>query len=89
MELSNFLLASVDFVAKNERVEKERKASDTDKVPSALSFLPVNGKTSGPRCERQLMLTRLTKLTNGSIRLATSLESSLKILTCIPCDAFI
>lgn len=42
-------------------MEKDRSASDIEIVPSALSFLPVNGKTSWPLCDWQLILTRLTK----------------------------
>ena len=43
-----------------ERIEKERSASVTDSVPSALSLRPVKGKTSGPRWHWQLMFTRQT-----------------------------
>lgn len=39
----------VYFAATIERMENERSASVTDEVPSAESFLPVNGKPSGPR----------------------------------------
>ena len=49
ISLSSFLFLSVSLVATNERIENDRSASTTDNVPSALSFLPVNGKTSGPR----------------------------------------
>lgn len=42
------------------RIEKARSASLTDKVPSAESFLPVNGNTSGPRWHWQLIFTRQT-----------------------------
>ncbi len=43
------LFASMSFAANNVLIEKTLNASETDKVPSAESFLPVNGKVSGPR----------------------------------------
>ena len=49
MAFTNSLLLAFNLVATKERIEKERKASNTERVPSALSFLPVNGKVSGPR----------------------------------------
>ena len=60
MASSSRLLSSVCLAAIIERIENERSASVTDKVPSAESFLPVKGKTSGPRWHWQLMLTRQT-----------------------------
>jgi len=75
---NNRLLASVCLVATIERIEKDRRASLTDKVPSAESLRPVKGNTSGPRCHWQLMLTRETWLTRGSTSLPTSSASLLK-----------
>ena len=85
ISLKRCLLASFIFVATSERMENERKASVTDKVPSALSLRPVNGNTSGPRWHWALIFTRLTSVTNGSISDDTSSASLLKILTCMPC----
>ena len=42
------------------RMENDRKAAFTLKVLTALSFLPVNGKASGPRWHEALMLTLQT-----------------------------
>jgi magnesium-transporting ATPase (P-type) len=42
------LLSSVNLAATKDLIEKDLKASTTDKVPSALSLRPVNGKVSGP-----------------------------------------
>jgi hypothetical protein len=41
-------------------MENDRKAAFTLKVLTALSFLPVNGKASGPRWHEALMLTLQT-----------------------------
>src|SRR3954467_14560079 len=60
MASSSRLLSSVCLAAIIERIENERSASVTDRVPSAESFRPVNGNTSGPRWHWQLMLTRQT-----------------------------
>jgi hypothetical protein len=46
--ISSFWL-SKSFAATRERIEKERRASITESVPSAESFRPVKGKVSGPR----------------------------------------
>jgi len=78
MVFSRFLLESVTFAATSDLMENDRSASKTESVPSALSFLPVNGKTSGPRCAWQLIFTRLTRFTKGSISFETSIGSSLK-----------
>ena len=59
MVSSSFSLASVCFVAIMDRIEKERKASVTESVPSAESLRPAKGKTSGPRWHWQLILTRV------------------------------
>src|SRR3954468_14259570 len=82
MVSSNYLLFSVCFVATIERIEKDRRASVTDNVPSAKSLRPVNGNTSGPRWHWQLMFTRLTWLTNGSTSEPIRSGSALKMLTC-------
>ena len=42
------LFKSVCLAATSVRMEKTRKASDTESVPSAESFRPVKGKVSGP-----------------------------------------
>lgn len=47
--LISCLFSSVCLVATIDRIEKARKASGTLSVASAESFLPVNGKISGPR----------------------------------------
>ena len=57
---SSCSLAAVCLVATIERMENERNASVTDRVPYAESLRPVNGNTSGPRWHWQLMLTRQT-----------------------------
>ena len=49
MCLRSSLFDSVPFVATTVRMEKTLSASDTERVPSAESFLPVNGNVSGPR----------------------------------------
>jgi len=54
------LFASVSLAATRARMVKTLRASDTDRVPSAESFLPVNGNVSGPRWHWLLMLTRQT-----------------------------
>ena len=46
MASSSRLLSSVCLAAIIERIENERSASVTDKVPSAESFRPVTGNTS-------------------------------------------
>ena len=46
---NNWVFVSVCFVATMERIENDRNASVTESVPSAESFRPANGKTSGPR----------------------------------------
>ena len=43
------LFSAVAFVATNVLIENTRSASETESVPSAESFLPLNGKDSGPR----------------------------------------
>jgi len=43
------LFASVSLAATSVRIEKTLRASDTDRVPSAESFLPVYGNVSGLR----------------------------------------
>jgi hypothetical protein len=85
ISLISCLLVSFNLAATKERMENDLNASCTESVPSALSFLPVKGNTSGPRWHWVLILTRLTKFTNGSINDDTSFASLLKILTCIPC----
>jgi hypothetical protein len=42
------LFSSVSLTATNVLIENDLRASTTDKVPSALSFLPVKGNASGP-----------------------------------------
>ena len=66
------------------RIENERRASCTLSVPTAESFRPVKGNTSGPRWHKLLRLTRHTKLTRVSIRGAKVLGSSPKRLICCP-----
>ena len=48
MLVTRSLLLSLDFVATVVRIENTLRASDTDSVPSAESFLPLNGRVSGP-----------------------------------------
>ena len=62
------LFASLSLAATKVLIEKERNASLTLKVLTAESFLPVNGKISGPRWQELLRLTLHTKFTNVSIR---------------------
>ena len=83
------MLDSVCLAAIIERIEKERSASVTDSVPSALSLRPVKGKTSGPRWHWQLMLTRQTWLTSGSTSAPILSGLVLKMLTCWPCSEVI
>ncbi len=64
------LLASVSLAATRVRMVKTLRASETESVPSAESFRPVNGNVSGPRWHWLLRLTRQTWLTSGSIRSA-------------------
>ena len=45
----SLLLASESLVATRVLIEKIRRASETDSVPSAESLRPVNGNASGPR----------------------------------------
>ncbi len=59
--------ASWSLAATSVRIVNTRSASVTDRVPSAESLRPVNGKVSGPRWHWLLMLTRQTWLTRGSI----------------------
>ena len=42
------LFISSSLAATRVLIENTRSASETDKVPSAESFLPVKGKVSGP-----------------------------------------
>ena len=70
-------------------MEKTRKASDTESVPSAESLRPVKGKVSGPRWHWQLILTRQTWLTSGSINRAIrsgSLPKMLDLLAVVGID---
>src|SRR4051812_34184385 len=86
MASSSRLLSSVCLAAIIDRIENERSTSVTDSVPSAESFRPVNGNTSGPLWHWQLMLTRQTWLTSGSTSFPIRSGSSLKIDTCWPCS---
>jgi hypothetical protein len=63
-------------------MEKDLKASCTLKVPTAESFLPVNGRTSGPLWQELLRLTLQTKLTSTSISGAKASTLSPNKLTC-------
>ena len=49
MDLMSRRLSSVPLAATSVRIVKTLRASETDSVPSAESFLPVKGKASGPR----------------------------------------
>ena len=49
IDLIMVLFSSVSFAATSVLIVNTLSASVTDKVPSAESFLPVNGKLSGPR----------------------------------------
>lgn len=64
LDLSSFnifvmicLLRSFALAAARLLIENTRKASETESVPSAESFLPVKGKVSGPRWHCELILT--------------------------------
>jgi len=48
ISLTILLFDSVDLKANKLLIEKTLKASFTESVPSAESFLPVNGRISGP-----------------------------------------
>ena len=50
------------------RIEKERKASCTLKVPTAESLRPVKGNTSGPLWHKLLRFTLQSIFTSISIR---------------------
>jgi hypothetical protein len=67
MVFSISLFTSFDLAATIVLIEKDRSASETESVPSALSFLPVNGKTSGPRCAWQLIFTRSQDLQKNQL----------------------
>ena len=67
------LLASFCFAATRVRIANTLKASDTDSVPSAESFRPVNGKESGPRWHWQFTFTRHTRKTKGRTSFALAL----------------
>ena len=58
--LAIFLFVSFSLVATSVLIEKTLKASETDNVPSAESFLPVKGKLSGPLWHCEFILTLLT-----------------------------
>ena len=62
------LLYLLSFEATNVLIEKERSASYTLSVPTAESFLPVKGNTSGPLWHKLLRFTRQTRLTKLSIK---------------------
>ena len=64
------LFKSLPLAATRALIEKTRRASETDKVCSAESFRPVQGKVSGPRWHWLLMFTRLTWFTRGSMSCA-------------------
>ena len=66
------LFSSLSLVATIVLIEKERNASGTERVPSAESFLPVKGKTSGPLCDCVFTYTQETKFTKPSTILAIS-----------------
>lgn len=51
-------LAGVFFTATMLRIEKQRSASEIDRVPSAESLRPAKGNTSGPRWHWLLRLSR-------------------------------
>ncbi len=78
------VLAGLFLAATRVRIEKTRSASETERVASALSLRPVNGKSSGPRWHWELMFTRHTWFTKTSINWAISLESFPKIDACCP-----
>ena len=48
MSLIIFLLTGPSLAATSVLIENTFSASDTERVPSAESFLPVNGNVSGP-----------------------------------------
>ncbi len=56
MSLIKALVWSLYLAATRVRIENCFSASATDKVPSAESFLPLNGNVSGPRWHCVLLM---------------------------------